>query len=121
MKIFSIIAYYTMSNCFYWVTGQAWANWVNHFVFNTELPVYKKSILHQETEDEQVKSLVDRKSAFIAGELWMTFDFKLMGSKETAATNNNAAKKTENIQVKVEKGGLSFVLFKSWRAYGVLA
>ncbi len=37
----------------------------------------------QKTKDKQVKSHVEEKGLFSAGGLWLTLDFKLMGSKAT--------------------------------------
>ncbi len=86
--------------------------------------MHKKRPL-QKTEDEQIKSLVERKGAFSAGRIWMTFGFKLMGSKvtflaqavqiqaEKDAVARVAAKKEEDNQVKVEKANPSFKLFKA--------
>ncbi len=98
---------------------------IDEFVFNKELPVFKKSVLLQKTEDEQVKSLVERKQAFSAGGIWMTLGFKLMGSnatiraqcgqieQEKAATIKSVEKKEEDLRVKVEKADASFQLYKS--------
>mmetsp|Transcript_5727 Transcript_5727/g.11705 ORF Transcript_5727/g.11705 Transcript_5727/m.11705 type:complete len:257 (+) Transcript_5727:481-1251(+) len=98
---------------------------LNDFVFDVELPVHKKSALLQKTENEQVKSLVERKSAFSAGGIWMALGFQLMGSQATvrvqlqqielekAAAARTTAKKAKDLRVKVEKAESSFQLYKS--------
>mmetsp|Transcript_19916 Transcript_19916/g.40199 ORF Transcript_19916/g.40199 Transcript_19916/m.40199 type:complete len:160 (-) Transcript_19916:193-672(-) len=98
---------------------------INDFVFNAELPIHKKSSMLQKTEDEQVKSLVERKGAFSAGGLWMTLGFQLMGSKATiraqvaqieqekAAAKKSVKKKADEMKLKVEKADESFRMFKS--------
>ncbi len=55
----------------------------SNFVFNAELPIHKKSSMLQKTQDEQVKSLVERKGAFTAEGRRMTLGFRLMGLKAT--------------------------------------
>ncbi len=79
----------------------------------------------QKTEDEQVKSLVERKGAFIAGGLWMTLGFQLIGLKATiqaqvaqieqekAAAKKTVKKKAHEMKLKVEKTDKSFCLFKN--------
>ncbi len=98
---------------------------INEFVFNARIPVYRKSDLLQRTEDEQVKSIVKRKNAFTAGGLWMALGFQLMGSRATTraqvqqleeekkAATQTAAKKVEDLRVKVEKAEAAFKLYKA--------
>jgi len=98
---------------------------LNDFVFGVELPLHKNSAILQKTENKQVKSLVERKSAFSAGGIWMALGFQLMGSQATvrvqlqqielekAAAAMTTAKKAEDLRVKVEKAESSFQLYKS--------
>ncbi len=76
-------------------------------------------------EDEQVKSLLERKGAFSARGFWMTLGFKLMGLKATiqaqaaqieqekAVVKKTAKKKADKVKLKVEMADESFCLFKS--------
>jgi len=98
---------------------------LNDFVFGVELPLHKNSAILQKTENKQVKSLVERKSAFSACGIWMALGFQFMGSRATvraqlqqielekAAAAMTTAKKAEDLRVKVEKAESSFQLYKS--------
>ncbi len=51
---------------------------ISDFIFNAKISMYKKILLHQKTNDEQVIFLVTRKHAFSTGGLWMAIGFQLM-------------------------------------------
>jgi hypothetical protein len=54
---------------------------INGFAFTSQLPV-RKLVSGLNTEDEQVKALVDGKFAFNAGGQWCTLGFALLGLSE---------------------------------------
>ncbi len=97
---------------------------INSFVFNEELPWYTKSMLHQKSDDNQVKSLVEQKQAFSVGALWVALGPRLMGSKTTIKAQvaqikkgkKSAAemttKKANDSHFKVKNAEASFELFK---------
>ncbi len=71
-------------------------------------------------EDKEVKSIVMRKNAFSAGGLWMALGFQPIRSQATTwaqvqqleeekkVATQAAAKKVEDLQVKVEKAEAAF-------------
>ena len=54
---------------------------LNTNVFDAKLPVRRKHPVHQKTEEEQVKQLIEKKGAFSAGAQWYAFGFQLLGSR----------------------------------------
>ncbi len=98
---------------------------INNFVFNNEIPVYKKSALLEKTEDNQVKSPVAQTNAFSAGRLWMAHGFQLMGSWATCQAQVEqiqadkvaawaiATKKANELRDRVEKAVALSDSFKS--------
>ena len=76
------------------------------------------------TEDEQVKALVDGKSAFTAGGQWCTLGFTLLGSsatlcaqqqqlnQDTAAASRAKAKVKTGLLAKIEKADLALCRFR---------
>ncbi len=109
---------------YYYYCKQARFEGINDFVLNEELPWYTKSVLHQKSEDKQVKLLVEQKQAFSAGTIWVALGSNLMGfkatikpqvtqiEKEKASAAEMATKKASNLCVKLKNAGTSFEVFK---------